>query len=176
MTADSPDIRELYETYGRSVYRRCQYLLRNDDDAHDALHEVFIKVVERYHSFRGESSPLTWLVRIATNHCLNLLRARRAGWRDRFQQTVSAGEATRDTEAAHFERAELVYGILKKLDRPVQLAAVHYFVDEMSQQEAAEAVGCSVPTLRKHLRRFITVARKQLQAIDADLVFGEPPV
>ena len=92
-TAPTPDIRELYETYGRSVYRRCQYLLRNDEDAHDALHEVFIKVVERYDTFRGESSPLTWLVRIATNHCLNLLRSRRAKWRDRLQQTVTIDPA-----------------------------------------------------------------------------------
>ncbi len=170
---DSPpaaDVRDLYERYGRAIYRRCQMLFGNDEEARDAFHDVFVKVVEHHDSFRAEASPLTWLVRIATNHCLNRLRARRAGWHDRFAQAAAVGEATREPEALRHERVALVLRILGKLERAVQLAAIFYFVDEMSQQEAAAAVGCSVPTLRKHLRRFVKVARGELKLVDPDLL------
>ena len=56
------DIIELYEHYGRAIYRRCQYFLRNDDDARDAMQEVFIKAMAHGDTFRSEASPLTWLV------------------------------------------------------------------------------------------------------------------
>jgi RNA polymerase sigma-70 factor (ECF subfamily) len=171
------DVTALYERYGRAVYRRCQYFLRNDADALDAMHDVFVKVVERHSEFRGQSSHLTWMVRIATNHCLNILRARRAGWRDRYEKTVEVDHAGREPhDASRLERRQVVDAVLGKLDRKTQLAAVYYFVDEMTQEDAAVAAGCSVPTLRKRLRSFIKTARREVKRIDVDAAFGEAPI
>src|SRR3989337_1865737 len=83
VTAREP-LRELYERYGASVHGRCAYLLRDPSQAEDAMQEVFAKALQSYDGFRAESSPLTWLMKIATHHCLNLLRAERAAWRQRF--------------------------------------------------------------------------------------------
>lgn len=175
-TAERPDLRALYERYGHSVFRRCRYFLRTEDDARDAMHEVFLKVVASYGDFRGQASPLTWLTRIATHHCLNVLRGRKAGWHERYAQAVEVGAQWNEPGQATVERAELVHRLLSRLGRDEQEAAVYYFVDEMSQDEAAKACGCSLPTLRKRLRRFIEVARKELKRDDASLVFGEAPV
>jgi RNA polymerase sigma-70 factor, ECF subfamily len=167
------EIQALYERYGRAIYRRCNYFLRNEAQAEDAMHDVFVKVVESYHTFQGQASPLTWVVRITTNHCLNLLRSQRAGWRQRFESSSRVLDGARPSAFAEMERQELVRVVLDKVDKGVQQAAVYYFVDEMSQQEAADALGCSVPTLRKRLRSFVKSARKHLQSIDPDAVFGE---
>jgi RNA polymerase sigma-70 factor (ECF subfamily) len=173
---ERPDLRALYERYGHSVFRRCLYFLRTEDDARDAMHEVFLKVVTSYDEFRGQSSPLTWLVRIATHHCLNVIRGRKAGWHERYATAVHVGAQAPEPGQQTFERSELVHRLLKKLGRDEQEAAIYYFVDEMSQDEAAKACDCSVPTLRKRLRRFIEVARKELKRDDASLVFGEAPL
>lgn len=170
------DLRDLYERYGRAVYRRCQYFLRHDEIARDAMHDIFLKLAERGDQFRGEASPLTFLVRISTNHCLNILRARKAAWRERFKQTETLAHSLREGSSAAWERQELVRTLLAKVPRDVQEAAVYYFVDEMRQEDAAIAAGCSVPTLRKRLRRFIKVARQSYRDIDADIVFGEAPL
>lgn len=175
-TDERPDLRALYERYGHSVFKRCRYFLRTDDDARDALHEVFLKVAQSYGEFRGQASPLTWLTRIATHHCLNVLRGRKAGWHDRYAATVQVGTQHVETGQAALERAELVHRLLSRLGREEQEAAVYYFVDEMSQDEAARACDCSLPTLRKRLRRFIEVARKELKREDATVVFGEAPI
>lgn len=170
------DVKDLYERYGRSVYRRCQYLLRSDEDARDAMHDVFIKVVERGHEFRGQASPLTWMVRIATNHCLNVLRGRRAAWHERYDRTVKVDAAGRGEAPQELEKTQLLRLVLDKAEADVQAAALYYFVDEMTQEDAAAAAGCSVPTLRKRLRRFIEVGRRELKKADADAVFGDSPI
>lgn len=177
---DKLDVREIYERYGRAVYRRCQYFLRDDDQAHDAMHDVFLKVVERADEFRADASPFTWVVSIATNHCLNILRARRATWRSRYEQTVKVDAELRSGDLGERldrqERNDLLRAVLERADPKARAAAVYYFVDEMSQEQAAKAAGCSVPTLRKRLRSFIKSARRLLRGIDPEAVFGEPPV
>ena len=83
----------LYRTHGGRVYARCLYLLKNKEEAQDALHEVFIKVQNNLDGFRNEASPLTWMTRIATNHCLNVIRAKRAPWHEKYRQEVDIGVA-----------------------------------------------------------------------------------
>src|SRR5205823_7745461 len=78
-------LQSLYSKYGGSVFGRCHYLLRDRAAAEDAMQDVFAKALTHYDEFRAEASPLTWLTRIATNHCLNLLRADKAGWKGRFE-------------------------------------------------------------------------------------------
>ena len=60
------------------MYSRCRYLLGDATKAEDAMQDVFAKALGAWNEFRSESSPLTWLTRIATHHCLNVMRAERA--------------------------------------------------------------------------------------------------
>src|SRR5947207_1288113 len=83
-------LRELYSKYGGSVFGRCSYLLKDRSRAEDAMQDVFAKALTHVSDFRSESSPLTWLMKIATHHCLNLLRGERALWRRRYQRQEQA--------------------------------------------------------------------------------------
>lgn len=174
--ADQALLRDLYERYGAAVYRRCAYLLRNDEEAKDAMHDVFIKVGQNLEGFRGEASPLTWVTRIATNHCLNVLRARKAAWHEQFRRFVEHKAQENGPAQRLVDRQQFVQMVLGLCDRDVQEAAVYYFVDEMTQEEVAQLMGISIPTLRKRLRRFIEVAREELKKIDPDLRLREAPV
>src|SRR5919204_4716237 len=84
--ADAGVVAELYEKHAPAVYARCRYLLRDDDAAKDALQEVFAKVLRALGDFRAAASPATWILRIATHHCLNELRARKAAWREQLAE------------------------------------------------------------------------------------------
>jgi RNA polymerase sigma factor (sigma-70 family) len=149
---------ELYEKHAAAVYGRCRYLLRNDDDAKDALQEVFAKALRAMPEFRAAASPSTWILRIATHHCLNLHRARRAGWRE---ELVALGKDRR-VESEPPDRRELVRVLLAAAPEEAQETAVLYYVDEMTQAEIAQQLGRSLPTVRKRLREFLTCARKAL--------------
>lgn len=156
------EIAELYTRYGATVVTRCRYLLRDEEAARDAAQEVFVKVMRSIESFRQDASPLTWMLRIATNHCLNLIAAQKARWHDRFKQYAQHKEEEEGSRGSALERARMVRDLLARLDVETQQIAVHYFVDEMTQDEIALALGRSLPTIRKRLEKFRRVARKEL--------------
>ena len=149
---------ELYEKHAAAVYGRCRYLLKDDAEAKDALQDVFVKVMQALQEFRGAASPTTWILRIATHHCLNLLRARKALWREQLR--VVQAERRQETESP--DRRELVRVLLSAAPEEAQEVAVLYFVDELTQAEIAQELGRSLPTVRKRLREFLACAREAL--------------
>jgi RNA polymerase sigma factor (sigma-70 family) len=154
-------LRELYTQYGGTVYGRCQYILRDATKAEDAMQDVFAKALTHWSEFRSEASPLTWLTRIATHHCLNVLRAERAPWHQRFaRETRARGEGHGGPQL--FEDRDAARKLLAGLDPESQQAAIHYFVDEMTLDEVAVAIGRSVPTVRKRLAAVAALAGREL--------------
>ena len=160
------DLRDLYTRYGGGVYGRCLYLLRNQARAEDAMQDVFAKALDHAGGFRGESSPMTWLMTIATNHCLNLLRAEKAPWHAKFAEHET-GRASRQAEGAGphlLENREAVRQALSRVDPETQAVAIHYYVDEMTLEEVAAAVGRSIPTVRKRLETFAALSGEELSS------------
>ena len=153
-------LRELYEKYGAGVFRRCSYILKDRNKAEDAMQDVFAKALTHHAGFRAESSPLTWLIKIATHHCLNILRAERAGWHVRFEREARARQVGEGGPQV-FEMRELVAHMLSLVDQETQAVAIHYHVDEMTLDEVAALLGRSVPTVRKRLQEFAAVCGKE---------------
>lgn len=163
-------LQELYSRYGGAVYGRCRYLLKNDTAAEDALHDVFARALAHDASFRGEASPLTWLMKIATHHCLNQLRAEAAPWRSQYTHfQLAKSEATGGPQA--LEDRDTVRRSLAGLDLETQRAVIHYFVDEMTLEEVAALLSRSVPTIRKRLRTF---AERTGETLRADATWEAP--
>jgi RNA polymerase sigma-70 factor, ECF subfamily len=159
-------LRELYESYGGSVFGRCQYLLRDRTKAEDAMQDVFAKALTHWSEFRNEASPLTWLIRIATHHCLNVQRAERAPWHQRFARQERARNEGQGGPQL-LEDRDAVRKLLSKLDLETQQAAIHYFVDEMTLDEVAALLGRSVPTIRKRLESVSAVAGRSMKEMKA---------
>ena len=157
--ADRGLLAELYEKHAAAVYARCRYSLRDAEAAKDALQETFAKALRALPEFRAAASPSTWLLRIATHHCLNALRAQRAAWREELQQLSKDRRHAQEPP----ERRELVRALLAAAPEEAQEMAVHYFVDELTQAEIAALTGRSLPTVRKRLREFLASARAALK-------------
>ena len=164
---------DLYARHAAGVFGRCRWLLRDDEAAKDATQEVFAKALRALGEFRAAASPTTWLLRIATHHCLNELRAGRARWRE---EAVRLAEVRR-AEGVEPDRRELVRALLGRAEPEEQEMAVMYYVDELTQVEIAAATGRSLPTVRKRLRGFLAAARGALAEAFPDMelpVEGEP--
>src|SRR5215468_460599 len=69
---------ELYERHRPGIYQTVLHILRNQQDAEDAVQRSFQRAFTNLHRFRGDSTFSTWLTRIAINEALMLLRQRRA--------------------------------------------------------------------------------------------------
>jgi RNA polymerase sigma-70 factor (ECF subfamily) len=163
-------LEDLYRRHAAAVHARCRYLLRDEDGARDATQDVFVRALRALPELRAAASPTAFLLRMATNHCLNLQRASRAGWRDEVLR-VGRDRTERGIEP---DARELVRALLGAAAPEAQEIAVLYFVDELTQAEIAEASGRSLPTVRKRLREFLSAARGALAEALPDLVLPDP--
>jgi RNA polymerase sigma factor (sigma-70 family) len=71
---DSEALGELYNRYYKKVFQKCQYIVRDSDEAFDLAQEALIKAFDNLKTFRGDSSFSTWLYIITHRHCLESLR------------------------------------------------------------------------------------------------------
>lgn len=147
----------LYREYGPAVYRRCVRLLRDREAARDATQEVFVKLVRDASALEGRETALPWIYRVATNHCLNLLRnAERRGERELPDGlAVAAGQGSPDA----FPDRHLAQRVLSRFDAATQAIAVGVLVDGMEHDEVARVLGISRRTVGRKLQRFLEKAR-----------------
>lgn len=163
MNLTDAELTDLYERTAHVVYHRCLRILKNEEQARDAVHEVYARVLTKGHQFRGESAPMTWLYRIATNYCLNQLRnqqGRRKKLAHNKQDIVGDGVSEpSDTDRADWS---LVTAMLNEVDPETRQCVMYTFFDDCTRQEVADLVGISVPTVRKRVRLFLERARRHM--------------
>ncbi len=86
---DADAFAPLVERHQQRLFRLCDRLLGDSEEARDAVQEVFLKAFRKAGDFSPQGQVYTWLYRIAVNHCLNRLRRRRLV---RFVRLGSAAE------------------------------------------------------------------------------------
>jgi RNA polymerase sigma-70 factor, ECF subfamily len=161
----------LVRRHERRIYRVVLAVLGNAEDAEEAMQDTFVKAFRHLGQFRRESRFTTWLTRIAVNEALQKRRARK--------ESVSLDDA-RDVEEPFVPRRrenwqadpEKLYGkqemrrliesAIQELPEIYREAFVLRDVEEMSAEEAAEAVGISVPALKSRLLRARLMVRETL--------------
>lgn len=102
---DERAFEELVRLYDQSVLRLAMNLLRSPEDANDIYQEAFLRVYRNLHSFRFDCSFHTWLYRIVTNLCLDVLRKRKVRREEPAQFATSEGVLDR-MDTIEEERAD----------------------------------------------------------------------
>jgi RNA polymerase sigma-70 factor, ECF subfamily len=145
------DVEALYRKYGPMVLRRCRSLLGDEEKARDAMQETFVLLLRRKEALT-DRAPSSLLYCIATNCCLNVLRA------ERRRPELPGGElldliaGSDDVEGLGQARG-LLDGVFAGEEPSTRAMAVLHYVDGLTLEETAARVGLSVSGLRKRLRR-----------------------
>jgi len=156
------DIAGWYEKYSPMVIRRCRALLRDDEEAMDAVHDVFVNLLRAEGRLSG-SYPSSLLYTVATNVCLNRLRDRkRVDWGDMLGLEVFFAEGAADGDYDQVDAKLLVETILEDESEDTRAICFMYHGDGMTLREIGEAVGLSISGIRKRLEAFRKRARLKL--------------
>jgi RNA polymerase sigma-70 factor (ECF subfamily) len=154
------DVDALYRKYGPMVVRRCRRLLGDEEQAMDAAQETFVKLI-RYQTRLDERAPSSMLYTIATNVCLNMMRAAGRRPRSAGEEPLARIASAEDVEGQVIDRA-MLDGIFSRERASTRTMAVMHYVDGMTLEEIAGHVGLSVSGVRKRLR----VLKERTRAIE----------
>jgi len=131
------------------VLRRCRRMLQNEQSAHDAMHEVFLKILSNQNRLTGEY-PSALLYRIATNVCLNRIRNERKHSLNEYLDILYNTSFFENKETNNSAINLLAY-ILEKEKESTRQIAVLYFLNGMTIKEIAETKNLSISGVHKHL-------------------------
>lgn len=157
------NIGDLYERHKPLVYALCLRMTGNITEAEDLTQEIFVELLSKVGSFRGESQFTTWLYRFTTNYVLMYFR-RATRRREKFpyledqlfvarRLTVSHGPQFVDRIALESAMAQLPAG-----SRSVFLK---FDVEGYNHEEIAGIFGCSIGNSKSQLHK----ARRKLRKL-----------
>lgn len=164
----------LVRKYQSKVLTLAVRILDNRHEAEDIAQDIFVKIFQSLHDFRGASRFSTWLYRITVNHCLNSLRRR-----TRQQQTLVPSEPAewiQESPAGNpyqtLERKErwaLVQAKLQELSPEHRTIILLRDFEGLSYDEIADVLQLESGTVKSRLHR----ARMELKALLEPYLAGE---
>jgi RNA polymerase sigma-70 factor, ECF subfamily len=131
-------------------------IMRDPEDAADALQDAYIAAFRRAASFRGESQVTSWLHRVVVNACLDRLRSMRLRETkplpENLDRSRKMGAITKDP-AEIKEQRSVVAGALGTLNADQRAALVLVDMEGYSVEEAAQILGCAPGTVKSRCAR-----------------------
>jgi RNA polymerase sigma-70 factor (ECF subfamily) len=168
----------LVERFQGRVFGVARRIVGLPQDAEDVTQQTFLSVLDHLGDFREESSVATWILRIATNHALQLLRKRRGlptvsldapvqDEADRYAalphpEFIARWRDGPDQLAQQREVRELIETALGELPEKYRIVFVLRDVEGLSVKETAEALGLTEANVKVRLLRARLDLRERL--------------
>lgn len=174
---DQEAFAELVRLYEKRVLALTQRMCRNPEDAAEAAQEAFLAAWQGLKNFRGDSSFSTWLYRLASNACVDLLR--REGKRqaavslddEELNLDLPSSLPSPQEEAERRELRERIEEGLRALPPEYRAALVLREIQQLRYDEISEALGLDIGTVKSRISR----GRKRLRVFLLERGNFSPP-
>jgi len=155
---------EMFVTLRPKFVATARAILRNREDAEDAVQNAFLSAHLHFRSFEGRCALTTWFTRIVVNAALMIQRKRRLSRKAPLPETNISSEASwmeripasqPDPEMVQAEREtfKIINEMLAKMKPALRQAFTMTYYDEMSNREASASLGIPSATFKARLFR-----------------------
>ena len=158
------DINLLYKEYSNTLFHVCNKYLNDYEMAKDAVHDVFIKAYQRSDQFKGQSKEISWLYRIAINHCIDIIRVSKRRKEIIDQHKNEMWESIRENDDPELDSKKMVNKVLAESNESLREVATLYYFENLNHSEIAELVGVTRVAITKRLVKFREKAYKTLES------------
>jgi RNA polymerase sigma-70 factor, ECF subfamily len=168
---DRDAFRALYEVYKDHVYSIALYFFHGDPGAAaETTQQVFLKLITAIRQFRGDAEFSTWLYRIVVNVCMDAARRRKSEPPVEVDADLDAvaGRASQEQDYARAQQAESVRKAVSALPGKFRIAILLRYFEDLSYQQMARALGCSMGTVASRLSRGHRMLAERLQGFKGE--------
>jgi RNA polymerase sigma-70 factor, ECF subfamily len=162
----------LFKRYEHRMLLIANRILRNQQDAEDAMQLAFTNAFTRLNAFQGDARFSTWLTRITINESLQLLRKRRPGHSSLDGYKAADGEmhpmqivdaaATPEESSDHRELSGILHQAIREL-KPIFRSVIQmHEIAELTSEKTAELLGLSTAVVKARTFRARRVLRRKL--------------
>lgn len=163
---------KLVERHERLVFNYCLRQMRNRSDAMDLMQDVFLAVYRHLPSYRGEGQFAAWLMRIAVNKTMDLLRLRQRSPQvdtdDEAETAMLDWQAPDEHSPAfvieqHSDNAQ-IHALLQSLPIEQRLVVELKFFQHFTFEQIGVQTGVPVNTVKSRLYASLQKLKDQLEA------------
>lgn len=149
------DIAGIFSRHVKTVYRLCYSYLGSPGDAEDAAQAVFMKLLDNPREFDGEDHERAWLLRVAANHCKDVLKS---------AARTRAAEMPADVvdPSASTERSDVLQAVLSLPVQYKDCVYLHYY-EGYKTDEIARMLDIPPSTIRNRLRDARALLKSELE-------------
>ena len=153
----------LVETYKTPVYNLAYRMLHSRSEAEDAAQEIFLRAYTKLATYDHQRRFSTWLLSIASNYCIDVLRRRRATFVniDDVAFALPSEVAGPERSAINQEQRDAVARAISRLPDTYRLVTVLRYYHDLSYEEIERITNLSEATVNTRLFR----ARRQLEEL-----------
>ncbi len=156
------------DNYQNLIFSICFQLTNDYFDAQDLAQETFLSAYKNMSAFDGKNER-AWLCKIATNKCLDYLKAagrRQIPTEDQFLISCRDTSPAPERDVMEKELRQELYDCCMQLKSPYKEVALDYFYHEISIGEMAAKTGKNVKTLQTQVYRAKAMLKKQYRKED----------
>ena len=155
----------LYAATSAKLFGVCLRVLGNRTEAEDALQDIYVKIWNKAGRFAvADTSPISWLVAIARNHCIDILRSRKPAGVE-LDQAAAVSEPSPNPEQAAVAsgEAQRIYDCLGQLEADRAAAVRGAYLNGDSYEVLASRHKVPLNTMRTWLRRSLIKLKECLE-------------
>ncbi len=127
--------------------------LKHEEEARDAVQQVFLKVIHELHKYKVEYFK-SWIYMIAKNHCLMQLRDK-GRFNGEINERIMAVADTPEEKNRHLEKDRTLTHMasaLLELNPEQQLCVTLFYLEKKSYQEIADSSGFTMMQVKSHIQ------------------------
>jgi RNA polymerase sigma-70 factor, ECF subfamily len=153
---DRDAFRVLYELYKDRVYSIALYFFHGDEAAaNDITQQVFLKLITTIRQFKGDAAFSTWLYRLVVNACQDAARRQKSAGitTDSSRLEEIAGVGSHEDDYVREQLGQSVRAAISSLPPKFRIAILLRYFDDLSYEQMAKALHCSMGTIASRLSR-----------------------
>lgn len=139
----------LTQQHKSRIYSVCYMYAQDREEADDLFQEILLRLWQGFSSFRGDSTPATWIHRVSLNTCISYERKNR---RRRQAVHVEIDPNFFEAEEANHPQSALLRERIQSLE-PVDRAIVLLWLESLPYDEIGDIVGISAKAVSVRLVR-----------------------
>ena len=153
------EIKEIWLPLSDRFYRVAYHILESQEDAEDAVQELYLKLIKTPDKFSKIKDPAAFGITILRNICIDIIRRREKRKSEELHEYMIADESSPDKAAAEKDKLRVLIQEIGRLPQEQSMVLKMRTIDGLEYEEIAQRTGLS----QVNIRVLISIARKTLK-------------